>query len=155
MKVRDAHPEDVPHILNLERSCDSAAHWSEAEYTRVFSGDAITRTMLVADEGECAGFIVCRTAGPEWEIENVAVSPDRRGRGIGLQLVSAVLERARMAPVGEVHLEVRCSNRAARALYCRAGFTESGIRPRYYANPVEDAVLYRWQRLPAALEKVQ
>jgi ribosomal-protein-alanine N-acetyltransferase len=42
-----------------------------------------------------------------------------------------------------VFLEVRESNSAARTLYEKAGFEATGLRKSYYANPVEDAVLYR------------
>jgi ribosomal-protein-alanine N-acetyltransferase len=42
-----------------------------------------------------------------------------------------------------IHLEVRPSNKAARALYQRWGFRESGRRPGYYHSPPEDAILYK------------
>ena len=38
-------------------------------------------------------------------------------------------------------LEVRVSNHAAAALYRKFGFREVGVRPRYYANDGEDALL--------------
>jgi ribosomal-protein-alanine N-acetyltransferase len=42
-----------------------------------------------------------------------------------------------------VFLEVRESNAAARALYANAGFEQTSRRKSYYANPLEDAILYR------------
>ena len=143
MSIRPATPDDIPAILSLERACSTAAHWKELEYSLVFDPGATPRMLLVAEDEGVRGFIMVRTLGPEWEIENVAVAPESRGRGIGSALVSAVLERARLQLVDSIFLEVRASNAAARALYSRAGFEEAGQRPDYYSNPEEDAVLYR------------
>jgi [ribosomal protein S18]-alanine N-acetyltransferase len=154
MNIRPALPDDLPAILALERSSPTAAHWSDAEYRLVFDPGATPRTLLVAVAPAVAGYIVVRTAGPEWEVENVVVSADLRGRGIGLALVNAVIEKARTAGAESLALEVRASNAAARALYTRAGFLQVGTRPRYYLQPEEDAVLYCWRssRPPAPVE---
>jgi ribosomal protein S18 acetylase RimI-like enzyme len=57
--------------------------------------------------------------------------------------LTALLDRARETNSERVFLEVRESNQAARAFYARLGFEQSGRRKLYYANPPEDAVLYR------------
>ena len=142
--IRPATSADVPAILALERACSSAAHWSDAQYQLVFDPGATPRLLLVAEESSIAGFIMVRTLGPEWEIENVAVAPDFRGRGIGRALVCAAIEGARSLNAEAVFLEVRASNAAARALYARCGFAETGRRSGYYSHPDEDAVLYRF-----------
>ncbi|MGH9524294.1 MAG: ribosomal protein S18-alanine N-acetyltransferase [Terriglobales bacterium] len=143
--MRPATPADLPAMIALERASLTAAHWSDAEYALLFDAGATSRIALVAAAPEHAGFIVARCAGPDWEIENVVVAPEFRGRGIGLALVTAVIDRANSARAEAVHLEVRASNSAARALYRRAGFIEIGARPHYYDHPDEDAVLYRFQ----------
>ncbi|HEY5164060.1 MAG TPA: ribosomal protein S18-alanine N-acetyltransferase [Terriglobales bacterium] len=151
--IRPATPADVPAILALERASETAAHWGQAEYAHVFDAGAAPRVLLVAEELTIAGFIVVRTLGPEWEIENVAVLPGARGHGIGSQLVAAVLTQAGHRHAESIGLEVRASNAAARALYLHCGFAETGQRRGYYANPAEDAVLYRFDlrsRLPSA-----
>lgn len=142
-------------MVGIERSSDTAAHWTDAEYTRMFASNSAPRLILVAANGEIVGFVVVRAAGPEWEVENVAVSPGWRQRGIGLLLIQSLIERAQVAAADEIHLEVRASNLAARALYLRSGFHESGLRRGYYENGAEDAVLYRWHRLSAAPSQVQ
>lgn len=141
--IRPATPEDIPAILALERACPTAAHWSEAEYRLVFDPGATPRILLVAEEAVVVGFIVARTLASEWEIENVAVIAEARGRGIGASLVAAVKAHAAQRDAESIFLEVRASNAAARALYSRAGFAEIGQRRSYYSNPEEDAVLYR------------
>ena len=153
MKIRPARTADIPAILAIERGCATAAHWSEAEYPRLFEPGALPHVVLVAEGGAVFGFLVASSVGSEWEIENVAVAADWRGRGIGLQLVEALLRRALGAGAEQIHLEVRAANRPARSLYERAGFHESGRRPGYYQDPEDDAVLYRW--LPAAPPAVQ
>jgi ribosomal-protein-alanine acetyltransferase len=151
---RPAIPGDIPAILAVERACDTAAHWSQAEYELVFDAGATPRSLLVAeDSAAIVGFIMVRTFGPEWEIENVAVLPEARGRGIATALVTAVLGQAEQAQADSLILEVRASNAAARGLYARTGFLEVGHRPAYYSHPTEDAVLYRLElsaRLPSA-----
>ena len=144
MTIRPATPADIPAILAVERACTTAAHWGESEYLHVFNAGATPRILLVAEESTVVGFIMVRTISPEWELENIAVAPDARGRGIGSELLSAALAQARHRHAKSLTLEVRASNAAARALYRSAGFAEVGQRRGYYANPEEDAVLYRF-----------
>jgi ribosomal-protein-alanine N-acetyltransferase len=76
-------------------------------------------------------------------LENLVVAPDFRRKGLATGLFAALLTRARETNSESIFLEVRESNQAALALYARLGFVESGRRKLYYANPHEDAVLYR------------
>ena len=70
----------------------------------------------------------------------IGVSPTCRGRGVGRALLRELLARARSQGMGQLFLEVRASNQAARALYESEGFEELAAVPSYYRNPVEDAV---------------
>jgi ribosomal-protein-alanine acetyltransferase len=92
-----------------------------------------------------AAFLVARHVAPDWELENIVVAPSARRKGLGTRLLRALFARARDTNSDSVFLEVRESNSPARALYERAGFPETGRRKSYYANPSEDAVLYRWK----------
>jgi ribosomal-protein-alanine N-acetyltransferase len=76
-------------------------------------------------------------------LENIAIAPTARRKGLGLRLLSALLSAAREANSDSVFIEVRESNAAARTLYEKAGFKPAGRRTSYYTNPMEDAVLYR------------
>jgi ribosomal-protein-alanine acetyltransferase len=87
------------------------------------------------------GFLVASVAAPEAELETIAVAAEGRRRGVGSLLLGALLEALRRAQVTELRLEVRASNQAALRFYRAQGFAETGRRPRYYANPEEDAVL--------------
>jgi ribosomal-protein-alanine N-acetyltransferase len=81
--------------------------------------------------------------GREWEIENIAVAGPARRRGLGTRLLGELLDQARDRGADAVFLEVRESNRAARALYEKWAFLESGRRRGYYKDQEEDAIVYR------------
>ena len=75
------------------------------------------------------------------EMVDLRVLASERRQGLGRQLLWASLTA--LGDVGAVELEVRSSNAAARALYESLGFSETGLRPKYYATPDgrEDAIL--------------
>ena len=138
--------------MQLERESSTAAHWTEERYREMFrpGGGGAERLVVVADDasGEesvrLVGFLVARHLAPEWELENIVVAQRARRQGVGKRLMDALLDKAGEA--GEaVFLEVRESNAAARKLYESKGFEKTGWRAAYYADPTEDAVLYRWR----------
>lgn len=98
---------------------------------------------IVIEEDYPRGFLVARDLGPEWEIENIVVASSTQRRGLGTRLVQELLDRVQTQGAQAVFLEVRESNLAARGLYFKLGFVESGRRKSYYGNPQEDAVLYK------------
>jgi ribosomal-protein-alanine N-acetyltransferase len=77
----------------------------------------------------------------ELQILNVAVRPEARRQGHAARLLDHVVAVARETRVRVISLEVRVSNTPAAALYRRLGFREVGVRPKYYANNGEDALL--------------
>jgi ribosomal-protein-alanine N-acetyltransferase len=88
-----------------------------------------------------AGFIISRLVAGELHINNVAVRPEARRRGIAVRLLTAVLSQGRSQGARLAFLEVRAGNDAAQGLYRRCGFQVAGRRKAYYAQPVEDALL--------------
>lgn len=75
------------------------------------------------------------------EIMHVAVARAHRRKGYGAALMRVAMVGARERGADIMRLEVRASNAAARALYQGLGFTAVGVRPRYYSDNGEDAVL--------------
>ena len=141
--VRHADVADIPYIMAIEVESDTAAHWPAAEYERIFVPGGVPRIAFVVESGgQIAGFIVTRCIDQEWELENVAVRPALRRRGLGRKLVEHLLQLAREASAARVILEVRESNECARKLYSQLGFRETGHRSGYYSHPIEDAVTY-------------
>lgn len=144
MPIRFATQADIPDIMGLERHAAAASHWSREQYETAFSGEAPSRVVLIVEEESgVQGFIMGRALGEEWEIENIVIAGPARRRGLGTHLLKEFLGVARGRGAKAVFLEVRESNLAARRLYERWAFVESGRRRRYYREPEEDAMTYR------------
>jgi [ribosomal protein S18]-alanine N-acetyltransferase len=134
-------------MLRLERSSNGAAHWSESQYQSLIEAkDADNSTLALV--AECVvnpaiiGFLVARHLAPEWELENIVIAQEARGKGIGTRLMQDLMARAQQTRSQFVFLEVRESNAAAISLYRKLGFQPTGRRKSYYNNPVEDALLF-------------
>ena len=86
----------------------------------------------------------------EAHVTSVAVHPQFRGKGLGELLMLSLMDVALRLDARFVTLEVRVSNAVARALYEKLGFRQAGIRPRYYTDNNEDAVVMWSDELRAA-----
>ena len=140
--IRSAVLGDVPVLQAIEQGAASAAHWTCEQYERLVESGVV----LVAEDGEnILGFACAKKVAGVWEIENMVVAKHGRRCGIGDGLLEEILRRARNDGSRAVWLEVRESNRPALGLYEKHGFSETGRRREYYAEPVEDAVLYELQ----------
>jgi ribosomal-protein-alanine N-acetyltransferase len=145
MIVRPATCADIPSMMLLANHSVTAAHWSREHYERIFGDHAPRRLALMIEESiGPQGFLIAHEVALEWEIENIAISAPARRRGLGTRLLGEFLNRVRAAGAAAVCLEVRESNRAARSLYEKWAFVESGRRRGYYAQPSEDAIIYRF-----------
>jgi ribosomal-protein-alanine acetyltransferase len=143
--IRSATLADIPSILQLERQSATAGHWTEEQYRQAFQRDGATRIVLVGAEDSTspAGFLVAQHVALEWELENIVVASTARRKGLGKRLLNELLAAAKKTNSTAVFLEVRESNAAARTLYEKTGFEQSGRRKSYHTNPSEDAILYR------------
>ncbi len=162
--IRAALLDDVPAILVIEQASPAAAHWTAEQYADRIQGDQQGQTpsareacVLVAEsQGNVCGFlcasILCtKIVAGEWEIENVVVAEKFRRQGIAAELMRSLIARWEKFAGAALRLEVRESNAAARALYTKHGFRETGRRRGYYRDPIEDAVLYALLTPPPAL----
>lgn len=135
MTIRKAGPEDVPAIAALEEECFSEP-WPEDMIGRLRENF----TVALAEE-TVAGYLVLSTVLDEGNIDNVAVSPAYRRRGIADALVENAVARGRESGLAVLMLEVRASNIPAIRLYEKHGFVTVGRRKNYYTKPREDAIL--------------
>ena len=99
--------------------------------------------MAEQGQSEILGFLVASVAIKEWELENIAVTPQAQRGGIGRALMMALIDRARQANATEIRQEIRASNTAAQKLGLSVGFIQEGRRRNYYRDPVEDALLFK------------
>lgn len=128
--------EHIPAVAALEAACFSLP-WSE-EGLREELVNPFARFLVALDGDMVVGYIGLHVIAGEGAVTNVAVSPARRREGIARSLLRACATD----DVCRLTLEVRKSNTAARTLYEREGFVCDGVRPRFYEQPTEDAVLY-------------
>jgi len=69
------------------------------------------------------------------ELISMFVRPQARGRGVGEAIIDAVAEWARQKDASTVHLWVTETNKHARLLYERCGFTATAERQPLPSNP--------------------
>ncbi|MDX6500301.1 MAG: [ribosomal protein S18]-alanine N-acetyltransferase [Blastocatellia bacterium] len=138
---------DLLEVVELEETTGLSVWGWDAYYKELQSPEDVI--MLVATNAmtdsipgrKVAGFIISRLVAGELHINNVAVRPEVRRRGVGAKLLAAVLSDGRSQGARLAFLEVRAGNAAAQGLYRRCGFQVAGRRKGYYAQPVEDALL--------------
>ena len=94
-------------------------------------------------EPDILGYAGILMVPDEADITKVSVRPDAQRRGIGEALLCALAEKAPEHGVARIFLEVRKSNLAAVRLYEKCGYETVGERKRYYADPVEDALVMK------------
>lgn len=137
--IRQMTQTDIPAVVQLENVCFLDA-WSECLIAESFHG-SLDHWYLEEEAGRLCGYCVLRVIAGEGEIQRIAVRPDCRKQGIGRKLMEQMVRTAREQGVGEITLEVRCSNQAAICLYESWGFRKEGIRKDYYHNPTEDGII--------------
>ncbi|UCF80412.1 MAG: ribosomal protein S18-alanine N-acetyltransferase [Acidobacteriota bacterium] len=141
-KVLPMREDHLAEVEAIERK--SFPHpWSrgifEAEARNV---SGVSRPfVLAASDGRVAGYLCTWNVSNELHVNNIAVAPELRGRGLGWALLEFAEERARAWGCRVMLLEVRTSNDAAARLYKRFGFSELGVRRHYYQETGEDAVV--------------
>jgi ribosomal-protein-alanine N-acetyltransferase len=109
---------------------DRGQVWPEAEIKALLDRPIIRAVPQGRD-----GFALLQILPPEAEILTLAVDPAAQGHGQGTALLEAAMAQAAQAGAEVMFLEVAADNTAARALYARAGFAQTGRRRGYYARP--------------------
>jgi ribosomal-protein-alanine N-acetyltransferase len=142
--------EHLDEVLAIEQeSYDSP--WEQNAFETELGANPVSwsRVALTADpEARVAGYCIAWNVLDHLQIQNLAVHPAHRRRGLGRRLLVEAIEEGRARGATEALLEVRRSNDAAQRLYRTLGFVETGIRRAYYSRPVEDALLFRKELLP-------
>jgi len=140
-RIRPAIPSEVSELAAIERRCFSDP-WTPAGIREMMQSGT-TITLIAACGKVAAGYLMARISGEEGEILNLAVLPEHRRQGVANQLLQQGLAALKSAGVREAYLEVRESNQPALALYGAYGFRPVAVRPHYYRNPPEDALVLR------------
>jgi ribosomal-protein-alanine N-acetyltransferase len=131
-----------PHldgIMEIER-LSFPTPWSRNAFVHELK-NPISHLWALLEGGSLAGYICFWMFDSEIQLINVAVHPEKRGRGLGRLLVGKMIETGVANGMHQIWLEVRTSNLPARTLYGSLGFSSVGRRRLYYRDTNEDAIV--------------
>jgi ribosomal-protein-alanine N-acetyltransferase len=136
---------NLARVIQIAETLEEAPRWTLGSYNELVSKKpSVPRIALVAQDthtGEVAGFVIARPIPPEAELENIGVAVGYQRQGIGQRLMRVLAGELGRTGIEKLYLEVRASNASAQAFYRSIGFVQTGLRPSYYVDAVEDAVL--------------
>jgi len=139
MQVRTMTMSDCEQVAAIE-AVSFSVPWSLHAFTETLQKENF-RYFVAEEDGEILGYCGFLFVLDEAEIPNVCVKEAARRRGVGRQMMEALIKEAEKLGMYRLLLEVRESNVAARTLYKSLGFCEDGIRKNFYEKPTENAVL--------------
>jgi len=136
--IQPMRADDLAAVLEIEQ-VSYRRPWTRVGFMTELEREVASCLVLYLS-GKVAGYIVSWLIRGEIHLLNVAVHPVWRNQGLGRFLMEHLVARGRERGARKMFLEVRVSNAAARALYWRLGFVETGRRNNYYAEEHEDAL---------------
>ena len=146
LQIRPLTYADLPEVIAIERRAFPTP-WSLAMFVLELSKPSGICLVALREE-RIVGYLVCSRYDVVWHVMNVAVDPALRRQGIATAMLDELFARAD-EPGEQYTLEVRTSNDAAIALYERFGFESAGLRPGYYHDNKEDALIM-WRTVAEA-----
>jgi [ribosomal protein S18]-alanine N-acetyltransferase len=140
VRIEPMRLEDLDAVHAIERA-SFAAPWPENAYRSELESNRLASYLVARGDEEIVGYGGMWLMVDEAHITTFAIHPAWRRRGIGERLLLAFLDLATDRHAREATLEVRLSNLPARRLYEKYGFRPVGLRPRYYSDDHEDALI--------------
>ena len=138
--VEPMRSEDLPSVQEIERRSFTTP-WPAHAYRTELSTNRLAHYRVVKVGGQVVAYAGLWLMVDEAHITTFAVDPAYRRRGVGERLLLVMLDIAIERGAREATLEVRLSNTPARNLYEKFGFRPVGIRPNYYSDDNEDALI--------------
>ncbi len=133
--IKTAANYDINDIAKIENICFSAP-WSEESIAQSLANPC-SHFYIAYQDGKLAGYMGLQIFSGEGYVTNVATLPEFRRQGIAMALLSEAMKN----DMQFISLEVRESNAPAIRLYEKAGFQNMGIRPNFYSDPPENAII--------------
>ncbi|MBU4120923.1 MAG: ribosomal protein S18-alanine N-acetyltransferase [Proteobacteria bacterium] len=143
LEIGEYEEGDLREIVAIERD-SFLTPWSENifrnEMTCPISRMLVGRSCHL-QKRLVAAYLVYWSVEDEIHIHNIAVRPELRRNGIATRMLEEALRRSRREDARRVTLEVRRSNLPAQRMYEKFGFSVKGVRPGYYSDTREDALI--------------
>ena len=136
---RDMTAADIKAVVAIEAESFYDA-WKENMVLGEVNND-LTHYLIMEADGETIGYAGFWLVAGEAQVTRVAVIKSERGKNYGTRLTAALVNKAWELDAEAVTLEVRESNIAAQRAYLTCGFASEGIRPNYYEDNHENAVI--------------
>ena len=149
LRIEPMRLEDLVVVHAIERA-SFAAPWPANAYRSELETNRLAHYLVARIDGVVAGYGGMWLMVDEAHITTFAVHPAWRRQRIGERLLLAFLDIAVDRHAHEATLEVRLSNLPARRLYEKYGFRPVGLRPRYYSDDHEDALIMTTEPLDDA-----
>lgn len=135
---------DVEPVVALERELFAHDPWSAEQFWGELAQVPETRWFAVHEDADgIDGYVGLFAVPPEGDVQTIAVAPRSQGRGLGRELLDALVVEAESRGCAQLFLEVRQDNQPAIALYESAGFEKQGRRRDYYGPGLDALVLRR------------
>ena len=141
--LRIASPADLELFAMLEAEVFAEDPWTPYMIAEELASPASRYWIATDSSGDVVGYGGAKVGGDQADVMTIGVRAHARGQGVGAAILDALLDWSREAGACEIFLDVRPSNDSAIRLYESRGFVEIGRRPRYFRNPVEEAVEMR------------
>ena len=156
LRIEPMTLDDLPAVHAIERA-SFAVPWPDDAYSNEIRTNRLASYVVARLGEEVVGFAGLWVMVDEAHVTTFAVDPRWRRRGVGERMLLALLDLAVARRAREATLEVRLSNLPARKLYEKHGFRPVGIRPRYYSDNGEDALIMTTEALasPAMRERME
>ncbi|MBU0493296.1 MAG: ribosomal protein S18-alanine N-acetyltransferase [Chloroflexi bacterium] len=134
-------PDDLDQVAALEQTCFTAP-WPRLAFLQDLANSYARYVVLRnAHSPAILGYAGLWLIIDEAHITTIAVHPDHRRRGLGELLLLHLFDLATAFDMRYLTLEVRAGNQSAQGLYHKYGFQAVGVRPKYYTDTNEDAVI--------------
>ncbi len=140
LNIRAMEMTDIDAVLAVEEA-SFITPWSRSAFVAEVEDNDLACYLVAEAGGKVVGYAGMWVILDEAHVTNVALLPACRGQGLGMRLMNALCRIAKALGAVRMTLEVRPSNHAAQRLYGKLGFEVRGIRPGYYTDTREDAVI--------------
>ncbi len=139
LNIRALTPADLVAVGKIEEQSFFDV-WSQSMWLEELN-NSLTTYIVLQEGNKVLGYAGFWLVAGEAQITRVAVKTEERERGLGTRLTVALINKAWKLGATAITLEVRESNRAAQKIYLTCGFASEGIRPNYYEDNHENAVI--------------